>query len=46
MQTPNPLIYGRVDRLVPIRVLDETFEPQPGQTLEDFFAAAESRATT
>lgn len=35
----------RVDRIERLEVLDETFEPQPGQTLDDFFAAAESRAS-
>lgn len=32
----------RVDRIDKLEVLDETFEPQAGRTLEDFFAAAES----
>lgn len=33
----------RVDRIDRLEVLDEKFVAQPGQTLEDFFAAAESR---
>lgn len=34
----------RIDRIDKLEVLDERFEPQPGQTIDDFFAAAESRA--
>ncbi len=32
----------RVDRIDKLEVLDERFEPQPGRTLDDFFAAAEA----
>lgn len=32
----------RVDRIDKLEVLDERFETQPGKTLDDFFAAAES----
>ena len=32
----------RIDRVDRLDVLDEKFEPQPGQTLDDFFAASES----